>query len=157
MLLSPPLQLAVQPSAHNTALLHRLTRGHVLTIAPDSLGGLLLVKSFYVDFAGPGAAVGGGFDQACTAVYAIGQVHLQTVLTPAERQSAIDIRIAYSEQLSAIVDRSQPHQRAHLITRWLAEWLPGNLSLMVSAELAAGLAGVLPNTVRMAWQTEAVA
>jgi hypothetical protein len=71
MLLSPPLQLAVQPSAQHTALLHRLTRGHVLAIDPDSLGGLLLVKAFYVDFAGPGAAVGGEFDQDCTAVYAI--------------------------------------------------------------------------------------
>ncbi|MDX2243431.1 MAG: hypothetical protein NW224_22345 [Leptolyngbyaceae cyanobacterium bins.302] len=149
----PQAKPHLQTGSHNTALLHRLTGGHVLAIAPDTLGGLLLVKGFYVDFAGPGAAVGGGFDRACTAVYAIGTVRFQTLLTSSALEAAIQARVAYAEQLAAIVSIPQAVQRARLMATYLAEWLPGNLSLTISSELMAGLAGVLPGTVHRAWQT----
>ncbi|MDX2231690.1 MAG: hypothetical protein NW220_18795 [Leptolyngbyaceae cyanobacterium bins.349] len=152
-MLSSIAQSAGQFAAHNAGLLHRITSGHVLTIAPDSIGGLLLIKPFYVDFAGPGAAVGGEFDRDCTAVYQVGLVRLQTLLTQRDRQEAIQTRIAYAEQLAAILDIPHALQRSRLIVEQLTDWLPGNLSLTIPAELAAGLAGVLPKTIELAWQS----
>ena len=137
--------------SHQAALLHRITSGHVLTIAPDSVGGLLLVKPFYIDFAGPGAAVGGAFDRHCTAVYILGSVQFQTLLTQRDREEAIQTRIAYAEQLSVILDTPHATHRARLILDQLTNWLPGNLALTIPAELTAGLAGVLPKTIQSAW------
>lgn len=142
-----------QKKFHPSALLHRLTSGHILMITPDSQGGLLLVKPFYVDFAGPGAAIGGEFDRSSTAVYPIGNIHFQTSLNQRDREDAIQTRITYVEQLSTILDNAHPLHRARLITRYLTDCLPGNLSLTIPAELIAGLAGVLPDTVRFAWQS----
>lgn len=142
-----------QKDFHHSALIHRLTSGHILTITPDSQGGLLLVKPFYTDFAGPGAAIGGEFDRSCTAVYPVGNLRFQTLLNQRDRQDALHTRITYVEQLSVILDNPYPLQRAQLMTRYLADCLPGNLSLTVSAELIAGLAGVLPDTVRFVWHT----
>ncbi|MBF2028166.1 MAG: hypothetical protein IGS48_15605 [Oscillatoriales cyanobacterium C42_A2020_001] len=155
MQLSSALLVNVSPklNAQNTAILHRLQRGQLLAIAPDSPGGLLIVKSFYVDFAGPGAAVGGEFDRHCTAVYIVGTVRLQTIAHQSDREDAIQTRLAYVEQLSHIVDNPNAQQRGRAIVHQLAEWLPGNLSLTIPAELTAGLAGVLPTTVQMAWQS----
>lgn len=145
-------QSAPKLNSHNTALLRRLTSGHVSAIAPDAVGGLLLVKPFYVDFAGPGAAVGGEFDRDCIAVYQVGTVRFQTLLTQHEREEAIQTRITYAEQLSVILDIPYAQQRGRSIVEQLTNWLPGNLSLTIPAELTAGLAGVLPKTIQAAWQ-----
>lgn len=146
-------QAPAQLDSQQTILLHRLTSGHVLAIAPDTIGGLLLVKPFYVDFAGPGAAVGGEFDRHCTAVYAVGHVRLQTLLTQPEREDALNTRITYVEQLSVLLDVPSAPQRGKLILEQLATWLPGNLAVTIPAELTAGLAGVLPRTIQQVWQT----
>ncbi|EKQ69477.1 hypothetical protein OsccyDRAFT_2105 [Leptolyngbyaceae cyanobacterium JSC-12] len=140
-------------NAQTRTILHQLQSGQLLTIAPDSPGSLLIVKSFYVDFAGPGAAVGGEFDRRCTAVYVVGTVRLQTIANQSDREDAIQTRLTYAEQLAHIVDYPNPQQRGRAIVQQLAEWLPGNLSLTIPAELTAGLAGVLPTTVQMAWQS----
>jgi len=145
-----------QSNSHQTVLLHRVTSGHVLALSPDAIGGLILVKPHYVDFAGPGAAVGGEFDRECIAIYAIGQVRLQTLLTQRDREEAIHIRITYVEQLSAILDIPQASQRSQLILAQLTTWLPGNLAVTIPAELAAGLAGVLPRTIELAWHAPKV-
>jgi len=139
-------------TSHNAALLRRLTNGHVLAIAPDSVGGLLLVKPHFVDFAGPGAAVGGEFDRNCIAIYQLGSVRFQALLGQRDREEAIQTRLTYAEQLSVILDVPHPLQRGCLIIEQLSSWLPGNLSLTIPETLIAGLAGVLPRTVQMAWQ-----
>lgn len=152
MLLSKISATATLPHhPHQAILLRRVTNGSVIAIAPDSPGGLLLVKPYYVDFAGAGAAIGGRVDQACTAVYAVGDIRLQTALTQRDREDAIHTRMSYAEQLSVILDVPQAAQRARLILEQLSTWLPGNLALTIPAELAAGLAGVLPQTVQQSW------
>jgi len=146
-----PTKSAVDP--HTAVLLRRITSGHLLAIAPDVKGGLLLIKPFFVDFVGPGGAVGGEFDRSCIAVYPVGTVRCQPLLTKYDRQEAIQTRITCAEQLAAICDRPHARDRADQIIQQLADWLPGNLSLLIPAELTAGLVGVLPDTIRLAWQT----
>lgn len=143
-------------SSQQKILLHRITSGKVWAIAPDVKGGLLLVKPFYVDFAGAGAAVGGEFDDDCVAVFIVGDVQLQPVVTQRDREATIHTRKTYAKQLSAILDVPQAAQRGRFMLAQLATWLPGNLSLTISAELVAGLAGVLPRTIQVAWQTPKV-
>lgn len=145
--------IASQSNSQNAAILRHLQSGQLLRIAPDSTGSLLIVKSFYVDFAGAGAAIGGEFDRRCTAVCVIGNVRLQNLATQADRDEAILTRIAYAERLTEILDIPVPLRRGRLIVDQLSQWLPGNLALTVPAELAAGLAGILPMTVRLAWRS----
>lgn len=153
MLSSSSPQAVCPQSSQQAIVLHRITSGTVWAIAPETKGGLLLVKPFYVDFAGPGAAVGGKFDQDCVAVYAVGQVRLQPILTQGDRAAAIHTRRTYAAQLAAILDMPQATQRGHCILSQLATWLPGNLALTIPAELTASLAGVLPRTIQQAWQS----
>lgn len=157
MLINPPsafpAQSSIQPNSQNAALLQRLKSAHLLTLSPDSPGGLLIVKQFYVDFAGPGAAVGGELDRDCTAVYAVGVVRCQMPLTLRDRQESIYTRMSYTERLAEILDVAVPVRRSSLMMEQLANWLPGNLALTIPAELVAGLVGVLPTTVRLVWQT----
>jgi hypothetical protein len=143
-------------ASQQKVLLHRITSGKVWSVAPDVKGGLLLVKPFYVDFAGAGAAVGGEFDADCVAVFMVGEVRLQPVLSQRDRKAMIHTRKTYTNQLCMILDVPHPAQRGHLVLAQLATWLPGNLSLTIPAELIAGLAGVLPRTIQRVWQAPKV-
>ncbi len=153
-MVSSPTRIPSVPctNPHPAVWLHRITSGQLFEITPDSQGALLLVKGFYVDFAGPGAAVGGEFDHTCTAVYVLGSVQLRPLQPQHDRGDAIQIRLTYAEQLAAIAALPNAKHRAQQIVHQLTDWLPGNLSFLVSEDLAAGLVGVLPTTIRWAWQ-----
>ncbi len=136
---------------HPEILRQQITSGQLWEIAPDSVGGLLLIRPFYVDFAGLGAAVGGTIDDACTQVIPLGRVRLRPLQTLRDRQEALEIRATYAEQLADIITRPTATERAQALIQQLHQWLPGNLALVISATQAAGLVGVLPTTVTQAW------
>lgn len=137
----------------NSAVLCRLKSGQLLAIAPHSPGGLIIVKSFYADFAGPGAAVGSEFDRHTTAVYTIGPIQFYTPATRAERAASIETRIAYTERLSSILDVPVPLRRANLILEQFHAWLPGQSLETLPAELISKLVGISPATVKLAWHS----
>jgi hypothetical protein len=98
--------------APNDAILCRLQRGQLLSLDAASWGGLIILKTFYVDFAGPGAAVGGEFDRHCTAVYAIGQVQLQIPSNRADQEQVLLHRIAQASSLAKIANIPGTLQRS---------------------------------------------
>lgn len=142
---------AVSVPDHPTMLLRQITSGQLWEIAPDAVGGLLLIRPFYVDFAGPGAAVGGTIDEGCTQVIPLGRVQLRSLSSLRDREDAIDIRATYADQLVDIAQIPTAIERATALIHLLHQWLPGNLALLVSAPHAAGLAGVLPDTINRVW------
>lgn len=151
---TPQAERQPSPDSHtNNAVLGCLKSGQLLAIAPNSPGGLIIVKSFYADFAGPGAAVGSEFDRHTTAVYAIGPVQFYTPATRAERATSVETRIAYTERLSSILDIPVPLRRATLIPEQFHAWLPGQSLETVPAELISKLVGILPATVKLAWHS----
>ncbi|NJP10175.1 MAG: hypothetical protein HC866_12420 [Leptolyngbyaceae cyanobacterium RU_5_1] len=107
----------------------------------------------FADFAGPGAAVGGEFDRHCTAVYTVGAIRLRQAATRVERKQTLQTRIVYAEALAAITETSVPLRRGCLIVEQLCQWLPTELAETIPAELVGKLVGVLPTTVKLAWQS----
>ncbi len=47
------------------SLLKKINRGDLLVVNSRRRNGLIIFREFYAEFAGPGAAVGGDFDQGC--------------------------------------------------------------------------------------------
>jgi hypothetical protein len=148
ILTSPPM---LRP---NSKLLSQLQRGELLTIDSHCSGGLLIVKPFYVDFAGPGAAVGGEFDRHCTGVYVIGAVRLKQPKTYAAREEGIYTRIAYSERLSTILNMTAPLRRSCSIVEQLKQWVCSARVDRIPAELMGKLACVDATTINLALQSQ---
>lgn len=123
--------------------------GQFLCLSPDCQGGLIIHKSFYADFVGPGAAVGSSFDINCTSVYVIGEVKFWVPTTHAERQQAFQKRMAYSQQLQELVGQGAPLQRCALILNQLSQWVGAKEANNIPDELVARLAGVFTKTVKM--------
>ncbi len=136
----------------NAAILDRLKSGQLLTLDPGCQGGLIILKSFYADFAGAGAAIGGAFDLACTAVYVVGSVQLQPA--PREqREEALNTRIACAEMLAEIASIPVPLRRSYRIVEQLSQWLSREVAATIPAELIAKMVGVLPISVELAQQS----
>ncbi|MEW6498368.1 MAG: hypothetical protein AB1589_38585 [Cyanobacteriota bacterium] len=127
--------------------------GQFLCLSPECQGGLIIHKSFYADFVGPGAAVGSSFDVNCTSVYVIGEVKFWVPATYAERQQAFQKRMAYSQQLQELVGQGAPLQRCALILNQLSQWVGAKEANNIPDELVARLAGVFTKTVKMTRKT----
>lgn len=127
--------------------------GQFLCLSPECQGGLIIHKSFYADFVGPGAAVGSSFDVNCTSVYAIGKVEFCVPATYSERQQAFQQRMAYSQQLQDIVGEEAPLHRSILMLNQLSQWVGAEEVTKIPDELVARLAGVLTKTIKVARKT----
>ncbi len=129
-----------------------LQSGQFLMVSPKSRGGLMIQKPHYIDFAGPGAAVGSSFDTSCVAIYPMGDVRFCIPEDAQERQQAFYKRIAYSQRLMDIAKEPSSLRRAHRIVQQLRAWIGPVATPRIPLELIAGMAGVLPRTVAIAQQ-----
>jgi hypothetical protein len=124
-----------------------LKSGKLLYLSPRSRGGLIVQKEFYADFVGPGAVVGGSFDESSTSVYVVGKVEVQFLQPGKDRQQAFQQRMAYSEELSKIVRTVSPLHRAYRMLEQLSTWIGIDEAHKIPVELIARLAGVFPRTI----------
>jgi hypothetical protein len=148
-----PILPAVSMLRPNAELLSQLQNGQLLTIDPACMGGLLIVKSFYVDFAGPGAAVGGTVDRQCTAVYVIGTVRFKQCKTSMEREESLYTRMAYAERLSTILNIAMPLRRGCLIVEQLRQWVMPDAVDRIPSALISKLVSVDTTIVNLALQS----
>jgi hypothetical protein len=139
-------------SSDSLALLDLFKSGQWLALKPECRGGLIVQKSFYADFVGPGAAVGGSFDVNCTSVYVLGEVEFYAPTTYEERQYAFQKRVTYIEKLSAILSVRAPVHRACLTIRQLCLWVGVSQTRSIPLELIAQLGGLLPHSVALGWR-----
>lgn len=58
--------LKSQGEINSKTVLNYLRNGHMMAIAPESKGGLILCKRYHAELVGPGAAVGGLLDIDCS-------------------------------------------------------------------------------------------
>ncbi|NJR66199.1 MAG: hypothetical protein HC772_14150 [Leptolyngbyaceae cyanobacterium CRU_2_3] len=96
-------------------ILQYLQNGHLLMVNSRRRNGLILCKSFYAEFAGPGAAVGGVFDQDCQQVIPVGKLSLIQPNSHEERHQAYLIRRQWIRLTQQFTDQSVPLQRAQMI------------------------------------------
>ncbi|HSM80749.1 MAG TPA: hypothetical protein VLS96_03630 [Nodosilinea sp.] len=112
--------------------------------------GLIIHKEFYTEFAGPGAAIGGGLDADCRAVIPLGSLSLISPDSAEAQQKALKIRLQWVRLTQNFTDKPVPIDRAQLILEQFKSYFDQSIVDQVPDEAFALLVGVLPYTVRRA-------
>ncbi len=131
-------------------ILKYLQTGNLWVVNSRRRNGLILCKSFYAEFAGPGAAVGGIFDMDCQAVIPVGNLSIIQPNSHEERHDAYLIRRQWIRLTQQFTDQSVPLQRAQMILNQFENYFDQETIARIPDEAFALLVGVLPYSVRMA-------
>lgn len=134
-------------------ILSLLRSGQLWMISSRRKNGLILYKSFHAEFAGPGAAVGGAFDQDCQRVVPVGDLSLIRPKSHKERQDAYLIRRQWIKLTQQFTDQSVPMQRAQMILTQFETYFDQQTIARIPDDAFASLVGVLPYSVRQARRT----
>jgi hypothetical protein len=119
----------------------------LLAVGETKRGGLILCKSHYAEFAGPGAAIACPVESGYSSIIAIGDPDLVEVSSPNDRQRAYSQRIQWVRWLQKIVFHPDPVQRAEKLFSGFEEFFSGEVVSRIPDEILALLAGVLPQTI----------
>ncbi len=109
--------------------------------------GLIIHKEFYTEFAGPGAAIGGGLDADCRAVIPLGSLSLIAPDSAEDRQKALKIRLQWVRLTQNFTDKPVPVERARMILEQFKSYFDQEIVNQVPDEAFALLVGVLPYSV----------
>jgi hypothetical protein len=131
-------------------ILQCIQSGRLWMVNNRRRNGLILCKSFYAEFAGPGSAVGGVFDQDCQWVIPVGDLSLIQPNSHEERHQAYLIRRQWIRLTQQFTDQSVPLQRAQMILNQFENYFDQDTIARIPDEAFALLVGVLPYSVRMA-------
>jgi hypothetical protein len=123
---------------------------NLLVINPKRKNGLILIKTYYAEFAGPGSIVGGCFDQDLRKVIPVGKLSLIPPSNQSERQRAYLIRRQWVRLIKQITDNPIPQERAQVILNQFEHWFDANTANQVPDEVFALIVGVLPETITKA-------
>jgi hypothetical protein len=112
--------------------------------------GLIINKGFYTEFAGPGAAIGGGLDTECNDFIALGSLSLISPESAEEQQKALRIRLQWVRLTQNFTDKPDAIERAQLILEQFKSYFDQSMVKQVPDEAFAMLVGVFPSTVKKA-------
>jgi hypothetical protein len=112
--------------------------------------GLIINKGFYTEFAGPGAAIGGGLDIDCNGFIPLGSLSLISPESAEEQQKALRIRLQWIRLTQNFTDKPDALERAQLILEQFKSYFDQGIVKQVPDEAFAMLVGVFPYTVRQA-------
>lgn len=128
----------------------------LLIVNPCRRNGVILWKRYHAEFAGPGAAVGGIFDQDCRLMIPVGELQLLTPESADERKRAYLIRRQWVQLTRQITSHSTPAQRVQqILNQFLGFFGAETISRMLDetfallVEALAMLVGVSPHTVKI--------
>lgn len=127
-----------------------LEHKQLLVINPRKKNGLILIKTYYAEFAGPGAIIGGCFDQDLVNVIPVGNLSLIQASNFQEKQRAYLIRRQWVKLIKQITDNPIPRQRAQVILNQFEHWFDSETAEKVSDEVFASIVGVFPETIKKA-------
>jgi hypothetical protein len=134
---------------YSSDLLTMLHSGKVFMVNSRRRNGLILLKPFHAEFAGPGAAVGGDCDHDCLGALPIGNLSLLTPDSHDERQKAYLIRRQWTRLTRQITENSLPQKRVQKILDQFEQYFPLETVARLPDEIFALLVGVLPQTVKV--------
>lgn len=129
-------------------ILAQLHQGQLMIINSRKRNGLILIKPFHAEFAGPGSAIGGPFDRDCQDVIPVGELSIIEPLSQEERQKAYLIRRQWIRLTQQITDNPQPNDRVRMMLQQFENYFTLETVRAVPSEAFALLVGVLPRTVK---------
>jgi hypothetical protein len=128
----------------------KLRQGELFVVNPRRKNGLILIKKYHAEFAGPGSVVGSCFDYDLEKVISVGTLSLIEPKTSQEKQRGYKIRRQWIRLTKQITDNPLADQRAQVILNQFEHWFDVETTLNLPDEAFALLVGVLPQTVKKA-------
>ncbi|MEO0827955.1 MAG: hypothetical protein AAFW84_10215 [Cyanobacteria bacterium J06635_15] len=145
---------SVNQQLEATETFTQINSGKLWVVNSRRRNGLIIFKGFHAEFAGPGAAVGGVFDQGCRRVIPLGNLSLVAPESHEEQQKALKIRLQWIRLTQNFTDQAVPAQRARMILEQFKSYFDNRIIERVPDEAFALLVGVLPGTIRKARLTD---
>ncbi len=142
------LNVPVSETLAVDSLLEKINRGDLLVVNSRRRNGLIIFREFYAEFAGPGAAVGGDFDQGCQKIIPLGNLSLIEPEDHEEHQKALKIRLQWIRLTQNFTDQPRSIDRAQMILDQFKTYFDTSTIDNVPNEAFAMMVGVLPQTVR---------
>lgn len=150
MLLAPSVFLGAIPPVSNPSILEQIRSKQWFAVDRRRRNGLIIVKQFHAEFAGPGAAVGGLFDHDAAYVIPVGDFLMVSPNNYRDRQEAFLIRRQWIKLTNQVTDESVPVRRAQMMLTQFDNYFERAVVDQVPDEAFALLVGVFPHTVRLA-------
>ncbi|MEZ2234731.1 hypothetical protein [Microcoleus sp.] len=138
---------------HSSDIIAELSSGKLLLVDSRRRNGLILIKRFHAEFAGPGAAVGGAFDVDSQQAIPVGDFCLVYPESPEARQKAFGIRrhwVRLTEQLTA---KPEALERAQMLLTQFEQYFDIQTVAQIPDRALALLIGVFPHTIGKARQS----
>lgn len=124
-----------------------MKNGRLMVVNSRRRNGLIVLREFHAEFAGPGAAIGGGLDDGVVDIIPIGNLSLLEPDSHEEHQSAIKIRLQWIRLTQNFTDQPSPDDRARMILEQFKTYFDQDTVNTVPDEAFALLVGVLPSTI----------
>jgi hypothetical protein len=128
-------------------ILSQLHQGHLMMVNSRKRNGLILVKSFHAEFAGPGSAIGGDFDRDCQDIIPVGDLSVAAPTSQDERQKAYLIRRQWIRLANQITEHQVPADRVKMMLQQFENYFALDTVKALPDEAFAMLVGVFPRTV----------
>ena len=140
----------VPPDQPKSSMLEEFwLNNQLLIVDPRRRNGLILCKRYHAEFAGPGAAVGGIFDQDCRQVIPVGDMKLLTPESADERKRACLIRRQWAQLTLQITGNPTSAKRAQKILSQFEGFFDAETIAKIPDEAFALLVGVFPHTIQI--------
>jgi hypothetical protein len=137
----------INESQNASEILQLLHSGQVLMVNSRRRNGLIVIKHFHAEFAGPGAAVGGFYDRDCQAAIPVGNLSLVTPESHEDCQKAYLIRRQWIRLMKQITEKPVPQQRVQKILEQFEQYFDMETVARIPDEAFGLLVGILPQTV----------
>nr|WP_228024841.1 hypothetical protein [cf. Phormidesmis sp. LEGE 11477] len=125
----------------------KIGSGQLWVVNSRRRNGLIVLREFHAEFAGPGAAVGGLIDDDIVDVIPIGNLSLLAPDSHEGHQNAIKIRLQWIRLTQNFTDQPEPADRARMILEQFKTYFDQETVDSVSDKAFAMLVGVLPQTI----------
>ena len=130
-------------------VVEKLDSGQFWVVNSRRRNGLIVLREFHAEFAGPGAAVGGDLDNSdITGIIPIGNLSLLSPESHEAHQNAIKIRLQWIRLTQNFTDQPCPDDRARMILEQFKTYFDQATVDLVPDQAFALLVGVLPRTIR---------
>jgi len=139
---------------HSSDILAEINSGKLLMVDSRRRNGLILIKRFHAEFAGPGAAVGGAFDVDSQQAIPVGDFCLVCAQSPEARQKALGIRRHWVRLTEQLTRKPVALERAQIILTQFEQYFDSETVAQIPDEVLALLVGVFPRTIRVARQID---
>ena len=131
-------------------ILTQIHNGELLMVNDRHRGGVILIKPFYAEFAGPGAAFGGIFDRDCQQIIPVADFCVITPQSSQDRVKAYNIRQQWVRLLHQLTSQESSLARCSMLLTHLEHYFSAEIVAQLPDDILSLLIGVFPHTIRHA-------